>query len=84
MNKLTENLLELLAYLNASESARKNFYLILITKMVGSTILVIALGGNQAVFAVIYIISTAFIFGCCYEFLATVVGKAARNYLEHK
>lgn len=46
--------------------------------------LVITLGGNSAVFAVIYILLTSFVTAIVYEFLANFPGKKALRYLvEH-
>ena len=84
INSIKISALELLATLNVDQKVRRDFYLFLITEVVGLTTLVIALGGNAAVFAVIYILMTSFITACIYELLANLPGKKALKYLmEH-
>ena len=73
--------LELLATMNVDQKVHRDFYIFLVTEVVGLTTLVIALGGNAAVFAVIYILMTSFITACLYELLANFPGKKAYRYL---
>lgn len=73
--------LELLATMNVDQKVRRDFYLFLVAEIVGLTTLVITLGGNSAVFAVIYILLTSFVTAIVYEFLANFSGKKAYRYL---
>lgn len=84
LNSIKLSTLELLATMNVDAKVRRDFYIFLITEVVGLTTLVIALGGNAAVFAVIYILMTSFITACIYELLASFPAKKALKYLvEH-
>ena len=73
--------LELLATMNVDQKVHRDFYLFLVAEIIGLTTLVITLGGNSAVFAVIYIMVMSFISTCCYELLASFPGKKAYKYL---
>ena len=81
INSIKISILELLATMNVDAKVRRDFYLFLVTEIVGLTTLVIALGGNNAVFAVIYIMVMSFISACIYELLANLPGKKALRYL---
>lgn len=84
INSIKISILELLATMNVDAKVRRDFYLFLVTEIVGLTTLVITLGGNSAVFAVIYILLTSFVTAIVYEFLANFPGKKALRYLvEH-
>ena len=78
------SVLEILATISVDQKVHRDFYLFLVAEIVGLTTLVITLGGNAAVFAVIYILMTSFITACLYELLANFPGKKALRYLvEH-
>lgn len=81
LNSIKLSTIEMLATIHTSQRTRKDFYLYLVLQFLGLTTLVVTLGGNDAVFAVLYISTTTFIFGCCYELLANFPGKKAYKYL---
>ena len=81
INSIKISALELLATMNVDQKVHRDFYIFLVAEVVGLTTLVIALGGNAAVFAVIYILITSFITACLYELLANFPGKKAYRYL---
>ena len=81
INSIKISVLELLATMNVDQKVHREFYIFLVAEVVGLTTLVIALGGNAAVFAVIYILMTSFITACIYELLANLHGKKAYRYL---
>ena len=84
INSIKISFLELLATMNVDQKVHRDFYIFLVAEVVGLTTLVVALGGNAAVFAVIYILMTSFITACIYELLANLPGKKALRYLvEH-
>ena len=84
INSIKISVLELLATMNVDQKVHRDFYIFLVAEVVGLTTLVIALGGNAAVFAVIYIMTMSFITACLYELLANLPGKKALRYLvEH-
>lgn len=82
LNSIKLSTIEMLATIHTSQRTRKDFYLYLVLQFLGLTTLVVTLGGNDAVIAVLYISTTTFIFGCCYEFLANIPGKKALKYLK--